>query len=204
MPWLNSQTRPHTRSCYERDAERLLAHAGKSLKAIGLGDLQKFECLADRGRLGSRLSRPHACCDKSLYSFCCRTRHLATNPASEMSLPLYEKRLAERIMTEEDIARVLGAEMPARDRALLKLLYFSGLRVSEACGLRWRNVRQHGNSGQISVLGKGGKRRSIAINREICIELFPLRSGCWCGRTPTLWTAVRRSIWCTPPSATPR
>jgi hypothetical protein len=108
MPWLNSQTRPHTRSCYERDAERLLAHAGKSLKAIGLGDLQKFECLADRGRLGSRLSRPHACCDKSLYSFCCRTRHLATNPASEMSLPLYEKRLAERIMTEEDIARVLG------------------------------------------------------------------------------------------------
>jgi len=67
--------------------------------------------------------------------------------------------------------------MPARDRFLLKLIYFAGLRVSEACGLRWRNVRQHGNSGHISVLGKGGKTRSIAINGEICTDLFLLRSG---------------------------
>jgi hypothetical protein len=34
--WLNSQTSAHTRSCYRRDADRLLAHAGKPLNAIGL------------------------------------------------------------------------------------------------------------------------------------------------------------------------
>src|SRR5690349_7046658 len=48
--WLNSQTSSHTRSCYRRDAERLLVFTGKSLSAIELGDLQ--ECSSDRAERG--------------------------------------------------------------------------------------------------------------------------------------------------------
>src|SRR5882724_5179837 len=49
--WLNSQISPHTRSCYRRDADRLLAYAGKPLNAIGLGDLQDFDQSLVKGGL---------------------------------------------------------------------------------------------------------------------------------------------------------
>jgi integrase/recombinase XerD len=114
MLWLNSQTSPHTRSFYQRDAARLLAHAGKSPKAIGLGDLQNFDAslIASGLSPASRVRTPAAI--RSLFSFRCRTRYFTSNPASELSLPPYEKRLAERIMTEEDVARVLVAEVVPR------------------------------------------------------------------------------------------
>jgi site-specific recombinase XerD len=63
-------------------------------------------------------------------------RYLPANPVAELSLPSYEQRLAERIVSEEDVARLLEADSRPRDRVLLRLLYAAGLRVSEACGLR--------------------------------------------------------------------
>ena len=48
-----------------------------------------------------------------------------------------------------------------RDRALLELFYSSGLRLSELCGLRWRDL--HDDAGLVTVLGKGGKQRSVPV-----------------------------------------
>src|SRR5450631_3350940 len=108
--WLNSQTSPHTRSCYRRDAERLLAHVDKPLNAIGLGDLQDFDesLIADGLAPVSRVRTLAAI--KSLFSFCCRTHYLPANPAAELALPAYEQHLAERIIDEEDVAKLLAVE----------------------------------------------------------------------------------------------
>ena len=102
-------------------------------------------------------------------------RYIAVNPAAELALPSYENRLAERIVGESDVQRLLEAEVCARDRVLLALLYAAGLRVSEACGLLWRNVRPRGDSGQITVFGKNGRTRSIALNTGIWPQLASLR-----------------------------
>jgi len=127
--WLNSQTSPHTRSCYRRDADRLLAHVSKPLSDIGLGDLQDFsESLIAAGLAPvSRVCTLAAV--KSLFGFCCRTRHLPANPAAELTLPVYEQRLAERIIVEEDVAKLLAADAAPRDQFLLRLIYGAGLRV---------------------------------------------------------------------------
>jgi integrase/recombinase XerD len=113
---------------------------------------------------------------KSLFGFCCRMRYVSTNPAAELALPSYEKRLAERIVGEEDVTRMLAADLEPRNRILLRLLYGAGLRVSEACGLRWRNVCQRGEAGQITVFGKNGRTRSIALPALLWSELIALRS----------------------------
>jgi integrase len=49
-------------------------------------------------------------------------------------------RLAERIMSETDAMRMVALVDAPRDRALLTLLYGGGLRISEACALRWRDL----------------------------------------------------------------
>ena len=91
--WLNSQTSPHTRSCYRRDADRLLAHVGKPLNDIGLGDLQAFsESLIAAGLAPVSRVRTLAAV-KSLFSFCCRTRYLRAIRQRSLALPAYEQRL---------------------------------------------------------------------------------------------------------------
>lgn len=175
--WLTSQASPHTRSCYRRDADRLLAHVKKPLRAIDLGDLQDFaESLVAAGLAPVSRLRTLAAV-RSLFGFCQRMRYVPVNPAAELALPAHESRLAERIMPEEDLQRVLAVDLGPRDQVLLQLLYTAGLRVSEACGLRWRNLSTRGDSGQITVFGKGGYTRAVALPKELWIALNQLRKN---------------------------
>src|SRR6185437_2674827 len=112
---------------------------------------------------------------RSLFGFCHRMRYLPVNPAAELALPAHENRLAERIVSEECVKQIVNADATARDRALLRLLYAAGLRVSEACGLLWRNCRTRGDAGQITVFGKNGRTRSIALTVPVWNELNELR-----------------------------
>ncbi len=142
-----------------------------------MGDLQGFaQSLIQAGLAPISRARTLAAI-KSLFGFSQRMRYVPANAAAELSLPCYEKRLAERIVGEEDVQRLVEADAGPRDRALLHLLYAAGLRVSEACGLLWRNVRPRGDVGQITVFGKGGRTRSIALAAPMWPELIALRGN---------------------------
>jgi len=175
--WLERWPSPHTRSCYRRDADRLFAHVRKPIGRISLVDLQSFaQSLIECGLAPISRARIIAAA-KSLFSFCVRMQHLGSNPATELILPAYEKRLAERILPEEDVTRLLASDASLRDRALLCLLYTAGLRVSEACGLRWRNLHSHADAGSIAVFGKNGRTRSIALPPSLWRELLAMRGA---------------------------
>jgi hypothetical protein len=107
--WLQNQPSAHTRGCYNRESKSLLKHAKKPLTRIRLADLQRFA--QHLGNLGlAPISRVRTLAAvKSLFAFCHRQRYLPVNPASELVLPSYENRLAERILAEEDIHRILAA-----------------------------------------------------------------------------------------------
>ena len=149
----------------------------KPLAASRLGDLQSFaQSLDDDGLAPISRARTIAAI-KILFGFCHRMRYLAANPAAELVLPRYENRLAERVLSEEDIQRLLAAEGAPRCRILLNLLYLAGLRVSEACSLRWRNLHIRGDAGQVTVFGKNGRTRAIALPASIWTELVGLRGA---------------------------
>jgi site-specific recombinase XerD len=100
--WLQKQPSRHTR-CYRYDSEQLLNHAKNPLSRITLADLQSFaQSLANSGLAPISRARTLAAV-KSLFGFCVRMRHLAVNPAAELTLPAYENCLAERILAEEDV-----------------------------------------------------------------------------------------------------
>ena len=67
--------------------------------------------------------------------------------------------------------------MGLRDQILLQALYTAGLRVSEACGLRWRNLSAKGNAGQVTVFGKGGRTRAIGLPPELWNALNKLQKS---------------------------
>jgi integrase/recombinase XerD len=104
----------------------------KPLKRIGLGDLHAFaqhligEGLAPISRATSIASI------RSLFGFLFRMRFIPVNLAAELPLPRYENRLAERVLSEGCVERLLAADTCPRDRILLNLLCLGGLRVSEA------------------------------------------------------------------------
>jgi integrase/recombinase XerD len=60
---------------------------------------------------------------------------------------------------------------------MLKLLYLSGMRVSELCRLAWRDVQSDTNGVYITVFGKGGKTRTILLDNHIYKDLVFIRDN---------------------------
>jgi integrase/recombinase XerD len=70
---------------------------------------------------------------------------------------------------------MIALEPDERNRVLLSVLYAAGLRVSEACGLRWRNLQTRGDAGQIVIHGKGGRTRVVFLPPGVWGQLAPLK-----------------------------
>ena len=171
--WLHGRS-PHTQRAYRADVELLRSGAGKPLRQIALSDLQAFAdslghlAPASRGRTLSAV--------KSLLSFGHRLGYLPFDVGRALRLPAVRQRLAERILPEADLQRILSLEPNSRNCAILALLYASGVRVSELCGLCWRDLQPNGDGGQITVYGKGGLTRAIQLPVSVWKLVSALRA----------------------------
>jgi len=127
---------------------------------------------------------------RSLYRYLLREEMIATNPAATTSSPKLDKRLPSFLTTGE-IERLLEAPdlstpQGQRDRALMELLYASGIRVSELVSLNLEQVNLDTN--EIRVWGKGAKER-IALMGEPAAEA--LRAYLQQGRSKLFSTRIR-------------
>jgi integrase/recombinase XerC len=121
---------------------------------------------------------------RAFYKFLAKEGVLAANPAATVSTPKLDKTLP-RIMTEEEMNTFLdrvaeavksGEPMMRRDRAILELLYASGLRVSELAGLDLRSINF--GDGMLLVRGKGRKERIVPFGskaKQALEEYLPVR-----------------------------
>jgi site-specific recombinase XerD len=162
--WLHGRS-PHTQRAYGADLVRFRSGAGKPLARVTVADLQEF---ADSLRDLAPASRYRALSAvKSVLAFGHRIGYLPFDVGRVLRLPAVRNRLAERILPEPDLHRILSLEPKPRDRALLILLYASGIRVSELCGLSWRDLQANGDGGQVTVFGKGGMTRAIQLPASV-------------------------------------
>ena len=102
---------------------------------------------------------------RSFYRYLVREEIVATNPIEKISSPKLDKRLPS-FLTMEEVERLLSAPdlstpLGQRDRALLELLYASGLRVSELVNLDLGQIDLDSN--EIRVWGKGSKERVVLM-----------------------------------------
>jgi site-specific recombinase XerD len=170
--WLHGRS-AGTRRAYEGDARAFLAHAGKPIRAVTVGDVQAYG--ANLARLASSSQARKLSAVKSLLSFAHRLGYTAFNVGAVVKLPSIKGTLAERIMSEPDMQRMLALETDPRNAALLRLVYGAGLRISEVCGLKWRDLQPRGDAGQATIYGKGGKTRAVLLPAGVWRVLVQLR-----------------------------
>ena len=162
--WLHGRSE-HTIRAYRADVERFRLRAEKPLARVALADLQDFSDSLEALEPASRYRALSAV--KSLLGFGHQTGYLPFDVGRALRLPAVRNRLNERILPEADLHRILSLEPNPRNRAILTLLYASGVRVSELCGLSWRDLQANGDGGQITVWGKGSVARSIQIPASV-------------------------------------
>lgn len=165
----------HTQRAYHADIARFRAGAGKPFRQITLADLQQFADSLTRLAPASRYRRLSAI--KSLLAFGHRIGYLPFDVGRALRLPAIRNRLAERILPEAELQRILSLDPNPRNRAVLTLLYASGVRVSELCGLSWRDLQPNGDGGQITVFGKGGVTRAIQVPASVWKLVTSLRTA---------------------------
>ena len=166
--WLHGRS-AGTRRAYEGDARAFLAHAGKPIRVVTVGDVQAFGTSLETLATASRARKLSAV--KSLLSYAHRLGYVSFNVGAAIKLPSIKATLAERILPEEDVVRMLALETGPRNRVLLRLLYLAGLRVSEVVGLKVRDLAARDDAGQITVFGKGGRTRAVLLPASIWREL---------------------------------
>jgi tyrosine recombinase XerC len=104
---------------------------------------------------------------RSFFRYLVREEIIAKNPIEQVSSPKLDRRLPS-FLTQEEMEKLLNAPdlttpLGQRDRALLELLYASGLRVSELVGLTLEQIDLESN--EIRVWGKGSKERMVLMGQ---------------------------------------
>lgn len=155
---------------YRRDLVCLAAYCDKfGLNAWNdLDDdhMRSFSAQTYRRGLSPRSIQRQLSAARTFFRYLQREGHVKKNPVLEISAPKSGKRLPENLDADR-MARLLDIQgdgpLVARDRAILELLYSSGLRLAELTGLNIGDVDTSDKT--VSVTGKGGKDRIIPVGR---------------------------------------
>ncbi|MGA7121156.1 MAG: tyrosine recombinase XerC [Polyangiaceae bacterium] len=167
---------PHTLAAYGGDLASFLEFA-RERQSPAVEDVRLVDVYLLRGWLGllARKNAPASVARKvasarSWMRWMRRRGHIATSPADELGSPKVRRGLPTLLSvdaTREVVeAPVLESARGVRDRAMLELLYGSGLRVSELCGLDVDALDLPGASAR--VRGKGDKERVVPLGSK-CI-----------------------------------
>lgn len=161
----------HTLESYSRDLQRLgefAAAAEKPVQRLDRRDLEGFvDGLMNEGLSPRSVARTVAAV-RGFYRFAVLTQHLGTNPADDLQAPRAWPALpkflgveeVERLITQPDTTTPRGL----RDRALIEVLYATGLRVSELLHLRAGDLNLE--AGYLSTTGKGNKQRIVPVGDQ--------------------------------------
>lgn len=185
----------HTVRAYGAELRRLIESVGegRDWTQIQSDDLRRM-LAARAGEVGRRSLARSVAVLRSFFAFLKRRGHISVNPATGIGSPRFTRSLP-RYVAEPDLARLFRSlplardPQSARDRALLELLYGSGLRASEVVGLSWPDVSLEQRRAHVRG-GKGGKDRVVPLGGAV-IEALRALSATGAGRAES-----GRAVFC--------
>jgi integrase/recombinase XerD len=170
LTWLRAERgrSTNTITAYRRDLLRYsawLVECGRPLLEVQEDDISAYIAhLRSAGLADASVARATVAV-RSLHRFLAEEGRVATDPAAQVERPRVPRGLP-KALSEEEVGRLLAAAVgdepiARRDRALLEVLYGTGVRVSELVGLSLGDVDL--DSGLLRVVGKGNKERVVPV-----------------------------------------
>tara|TARA_B100000686_G_scaffold166421_1_gene173915 strand:+ start:604 stop:1494 length:891 start_codon:yes stop_codon:yes gene_type:complete len=163
---IEKRNSPHTISAYRHDLKKFSDELSEKLvDSVTTADIRKFLItLKNEGLSTASISRSLSSI-KSFFNYLCRDKHLQNNPAETLECPKRWRKLPA-ILSLNDVDILLNCPnmnsyIGIRDKAMLEILYASGLRVSELIKLTISQLDFE--VGYLRVFGKGGKERIVPI-----------------------------------------
>ncbi|HEY5995740.1 MAG TPA: site-specific tyrosine recombinase XerD [Candidatus Deferrimicrobiaceae bacterium] len=167
----------HTLDAYGRDVRRFVEH----MQADG-GSPDRFDrpaylrfltALREKEGLSARSAARHVSSIRSFFRWMVREGVLEASPLADARAPKTGRPLP-KYMTHSEVSALLDAPLAdtpegLRDRAMLLLMYASGLRATEVVTLRMENVDM--SAGFLRILGKGSKERVVPVANRALDEL---------------------------------
>lgn len=170
--WLHGKS-PHTQRAYRLDITQFLAYVGGCpLARVTLADVQTFSDHLGEQRPGRQ--RRAVAAVKSLFTFANLIGYLRLNPAAPVKL-LRAARLKQRSLTEAEVSKMIVLARTPRNRLIIRLLYLTGCRVSELVSMAWGDLEPRESTGQVTILGKGQKIRTVLLPQPLWEELLDWR-----------------------------
>ena len=184
---------PHTLRAYLADLRQFLAFAGAGgLAAVRIETirhwLRALDGRADRSSIARKLAAV-----RGFFRFLVDTHRVDHDPSAAVATPKTTRKLPAHL-TLDDVDRLLATPradgvLGLRDRAILELLYSSGLRVSELTGLDWEHLDT--DAALVRVLGKGRKERVVPVGRPALRAVETYRAAA----ASAGWPAVRGAVF---------
>lgn len=167
--FINTKRSPNTRVQYDHSAAMLCEFVDGPLDAITLQDAVDYHTWL-KGQYSSPHSvKLHINVAKALCAFGVKLNYLRTNVFAVIKPDATPEVTHKRILSEEQVLKLIDAPARQRDKLLLRLIYAAGLRVSEVCGLVWGDLLLNG------VLhirqGKGQKERFVTLSNGMIDRL---------------------------------
>jgi integrase/recombinase XerC len=194
------QLSPHTIKAYQADLSELQQSAqedGFDLTAVTNGHIRRWAArLHSKGKSPRTIARTLSAW-RGWYDWLSQKQDqptLKANPADDVKAPKRARALPKALSVEQALALVNQADLEAkanpsaetvRDAAMIELLYSSGLRLSELLGIdtapsQDRTYESAGwldwDAAEVTVLGKGGKRRSVPVGKAAMASLTAWRT----------------------------
>jgi integrase/recombinase XerD len=173
--WLEDGLSPNTLAAYRRDMQGFsewLQAQSMDLENAGENDVQAY--FADRfDQTRASTANRRLTVLRRFYQWALREKHVSTDPTLKLLTARQAPRLPQTL-SEAQVEALLAApntETPLglRDRAMLELLYASGLRVSELVGLPMLSLNMR--EGVLRITGKGNKERLVPFGEEAADSL---------------------------------
>lgn len=163
-----------TRVQYTHSTGMLRTRLGKPLASITLQDAVDYHAWLKTQYSSLHSVKLHVNVAKALCSFGVKLNYLRTNVFAVIKPDTTPEVTHKRILTEEQVLKLIDAPKRERDKLLLRLIYAAGLRVGEVCNLVWGDLLLNG------VLhirnGKGQKERFVTLSESMIEKLLAARS----------------------------
>lgn len=176
--WLHGRCK-NTRTLYERESSRFINYVHPTpLTDITLTHIQEYlTYLSDTLNLAPASISVAIYVLKSLFRFGKQTNSYDHNPALLIKSPPQKNNTSYKVLSIEQLTNLINAEPNKRNKLLLRILYFTGARVSEICDLKWQDAQVRARGGQLVLTGKGNRTRSVLLPVQIWQELQGFRNG---------------------------